>query len=70
MHTYTHKMYIHIHTHTYTQTVIIGSGPTGLTVAIMLARRGWKDITVLDRLPPPPPIDSPDWANPGLCIHT
>ena len=44
--------------------VIIGSGPTGLAAAIMLARRGYKGIQVFDRLSQPPsPGDSAVWSN-------
>lgn len=43
--------------------VIVGSGPTGLSTAIMLARRGYRNIKVFDRLPPPPsPNDSEQWS--------
>jgi len=39
--------------------IIIGSGPTGLATAIMLARRGYVGIQVFDKLPEPaPPGDS------------
>ncbi len=31
--------------------VIIGGGPTGLGTALMLAKRGWKDITVVEKRP-------------------
>ena len=34
-------------------TTIVGGGPAGLATAIMLARKGYKNIKVLDRLPPP-----------------
>jgi hypothetical protein len=44
-------------------TVIVGSGPTGLAGALMLARRGYKDIHVYDRLPEPPAVDSKDWGD-------
>ena len=44
-------------------TVIVGSGPTGLACALMLARRGYKDIHVYDRLPEPPAVDSKDWGD-------
>jgi hypothetical protein len=36
-----------------TRTVIVGGGPAGLSTAIMLAKRGWKQITVLERLSSP-----------------
>lgn len=31
--------------------VIIGGGPAGLATALMLAKRGWKEITVLEKRP-------------------
>src|SRR4028119_2525829 len=31
--------------------VIIGGGPAGLGAALMLAKRGWKDITVIEKRP-------------------
>ncbi len=31
--------------------VIIGGGPAGLGTALMLAKRGWKDITVIEKRP-------------------
>ncbi|MDJ0843012.1 FAD-dependent oxidoreductase [Crocosphaera sp.] len=31
--------------------VIIGGGPTGLGTALMLAKRGWKEITVIEKRP-------------------
>jgi 2-polyprenyl-6-methoxyphenol hydroxylase-like FAD-dependent oxidoreductase len=44
--------------------VIVGGGPAGLATAIMLARRGWRDIAVYDRLPPPPdPDDEAVWGD-------
>lgn len=45
-------------------TVIVGGGPAGLAVALMLARRGYQDITVLERLSEPPPPSSDQWGNP------
>jgi cation diffusion facilitator CzcD-associated flavoprotein CzcO len=29
--------------------VIVGGGPVGLAAALMLSRRGWKDITVVEQ---------------------
>lgn len=31
--------------------VIVGGGPSGLATALMLAKRGWTDISVLERTP-------------------
>ncbi|GAB5037954.1 fad dependent oxidoreductase [Nannochloropsis oceanica] len=45
-------------------TAIVGAGPTGLFTAIVLARRGYQNITVYDRLPRPDDPSSPDWGNP------
>lgn len=46
------------------RTVIIGGGPTGLCTAIMLAQKGWIDVHVYDRLPPPPsPDDQTVWGD-------
>ena len=45
-------------------TIIIGAGPTGLATAIMLARRGWSNIHIYDRLSPPPdPNDESLWSD-------
>lgn len=45
-------------------TAIVGGGPAGLAVALMLARRGYRNITVLERLKEPPPPASEEWGNP------
>ena len=31
--------------------VIVGGGPSGLATALMLAKRGWRDISVIERTP-------------------
>jgi kynurenine 3-monooxygenase len=33
----------------YQKVVIVGGGPAGLVTALMLAKRGWTDITVLEK---------------------
>jgi hypothetical protein len=43
--------------------VIVGSGPAGLACAIMLAKRGWSNIQVYDRLGEPPAITSDEWKD-------
>lgn len=44
--------------------VIVGSGPAGLTTAIMLARKGYTNIKLFDRLDEPPhPGDSKFWED-------
>jgi NADPH-dependent 2,4-dienoyl-CoA reductase/sulfur reductase-like enzyme len=30
---------------------VVGGGPAGMATALMLAQRGWTDITVIERLP-------------------
>lgn len=45
-------------------TAIVGAGPAGLFASIVLARRGYTNITVFDRLPRPPTPDSSEWGNP------
>ncbi|EKX49108.1 hypothetical protein GUITHDRAFT_68158 [Guillardia theta CCMP2712] len=46
------------------KTVIVGVGPAGLATAIMLARRGWSNITIFDKLPRPPLSGSQEWGDP------
>ena len=38
-------------------TAVIGAGPAGLATSIMMARRGWKQIHVYERLDAPPRSD-------------
>lgn len=49
------------------RTVVIGAGPTGLFLAIALARRG-RDVVVIDRDPGPPPSAAVDgvWPRKGV----
>mmetsp|Transcript_7266 Transcript_7266/g.19024 ORF Transcript_7266/g.19024 Transcript_7266/m.19024 type:complete len:587 (-) Transcript_7266:214-1974(-) len=45
-------------------TIVVGGGPAGLAAAIGLANRGYKSITVLDRLEAPaPPDDNAAWSD-------
>ncbi len=41
------------------RTVVVGAGPAGMATAIMLARRGWKNIVLYDRLPRVPQSEDP-----------
>lgn len=41
---------------------ILGAGPTGLATSIMLARRGYTDVRVLERLSEPPAPSSAIWT--------
>ncbi|KAJ8614276.1 hypothetical protein CTAYLR_001151 [Chrysophaeum taylorii] len=38
-------------------TIIVGAGPAGLASAIVAARRGWKQVRVIDRRPPPEDVE-------------
>lgn len=46
------------------KTLIIGGGPSGLFSAIALARRGYKNIEVFERLSRPADPNSPVWGDP------
>lgn len=46
------------------RSVIVGAGPAGLAAAIMLAKRGWTNIDVFDRLGALPSPDADEWGNP------
>ena len=41
---------------------VVGAGPAGVCTAIMLARRGWGQITVYDALAAPPAADDATWG--------
>ena len=43
--------------------VVVGAGPAGLATAIMLSKRGWQNVQVIDRLPPPPSLDDEVWSD-------
>ena len=43
--------------------VVVGAGPAGLATAIMLAKRGWQNVQVFDRLPAPPGLDDDVWSD-------
>ena len=46
------------------RSVIVGGGPAGLATAIMFAKRGWREITVVDRLAAPfSPDDEAVWGD-------
>ena len=52
------------------RTVVVGGGPTGLATAIMLARRGWENIEVWERLRRPArPDDAAVWGDPDRSYN-
>eukprot|EP00854_Cymbomonas_tetramitiformis_P009139 gene9139-10832_t len=51
------------------QTVIVGGGPAGCAAAIMLARRGWENIHIWERLQSPPSPDAAEWGNPDRSYN-
>ena len=51
------------HANAPASSVIVGGGPTGLACAIALARRGWGNIEVWERLAKPPSSDSSVWGD-------
>lgn len=52
------------------RTVVVGGGPTGLAAAIALARRGWENVEVWERLPRPArPDDSAVWGDPDRSYN-
>lgn len=42
--------------------VIVGGGPSGMATALMLAKRGWTDISVIEKSP------SADFYNPSVAF--
>lgn len=42
--------------------VIIGGGPSGMATALMLAKRGWTNISVIERTP------SADYFDPNVAF--
>lgn len=52
------------------RTVVVGGGPTGLATAIMLARRGWENVEVWERLGRPArPDDTAVWGDPDRSYN-
>jgi 2-polyprenyl-6-methoxyphenol hydroxylase-like FAD-dependent oxidoreductase len=52
------------------RTVVVGGGPTGLATAIMMARRGWENVEVWERLRRPArPDDTAVWGDPDRSYN-
>eukprot|EP00913_Durusdinium_trenchii_P012188 g11447.t1 len=48
---------------------VVGAGPVGLLTALALARRGFRKVRVLDRLPEPERPDAPCWGDPDRSYN-
>eukprot|EP00439_Symbiodinium_sp_Y106_P031690 s5821_g3.t2 len=48
---------------------VVGAGPVGLLTALALARRGFRKVRVLDRLPEPPSPDAAVWGDPDRSYN-
>ena len=58
-----HKILMNAITTSKDDVAIIGGGPAGLASAIMLARRGYKNIRVYEKLDRPLPPTDPSWSS-------
>ncbi|CAE7404005.1 BNA4 [Symbiodinium natans] len=52
-----------------TSVAVVGAGPVGLLTALALARRGFRKVRVLDRLPEPPAPDASVWGDPDRSYN-